>query len=130
MVSKQPTTKKIPKNHLESIIVNSSLDIYPEAVNLSTLRMLNSRMVLSNKGWFLGLGIVGIVAIANTLFSLEHDWHLLSVLTLMIGGTLLFVNVRQSVAAVIEQPKVIDRSFLFKGNRILLHVCGLQFVKK
>jgi len=76
--------------------------------------MLNSRMVLSNKGWFLGLGIVGIVAIANTLFSLEHDWHLLSVLTLMIGGTLLFVNVRQSVAAVIEQPKVIDRSFLFK----------------
>ena len=76
--------------------------------------MLNSRMVLSHKGWFLGLGIVGIVAIANTIFSLEHDWHLLSVLTLMIGGTLLFVNVRQSFAAVIEQPKVIDRSFLFK----------------
>jgi len=76
--------------------------------------MLNSRMVLSSKGWFLSLGIVGIVVIANTIFSLEHDWHLLSVITVMIGGTLLFVNVRRSFAAVIDEPKVIDRSFLFK----------------
>ncbi len=76
--------------------------------------MLNSRPVLSRKSLFLGLGIVSVVAIANTLFSLEHDWHLLSLTTLMIGGTLLFVNVRQSLATVIEQPKVIDRSFLFK----------------
>ena len=76
--------------------------------------MLNSRPVLSRKSLFLGLGIVSVVAIANTLFSLEHDWHLLSLTTLMIGGTLLFVNVRQSLATVIKQPKVIDRSFLFQ----------------
>lgn len=79
--------------------------------------MLNSRMVLSRKGLLIGFGIVSVAAIANALFSLEHDWHLLSASTLMIGGTLLFVNVRQSWATVIDQtsqPKVIDRSFLFK----------------
>jgi small GTP-binding protein len=76
--------------------------------------MLNSRMVLSRKGLFIGVGIVSVAAITNALFSLEHDWHLLSLSTLMVGGTLLFVNVRQSLAEVIEQPTVIDRSFLFK----------------
>jgi len=76
--------------------------------------MLNSRMVLSRKSWFIGLGVVSAAAIANALFSLEHDWHLLTISTLMVGGTLLFANVRQSFAAVVDQPQVIDRNFLFK----------------
>ena len=80
--------------------------------------MLNYRTVLSYKSlpkkWMLGLGIVSVAAIANTLFSLEHNWHLLSISTLMIGGTLLFVNVRKTFASVIDQPTVIDRSYLFK----------------
>ncbi|MFN7393517.1 MAG: Era-like GTP-binding protein, partial [Pseudanabaena sp.] len=76
--------------------------------------MLNLHMVLSRKNWLIGLGIVSVAAIANALFSLEHDWHLLSISTLMVGGTLLFVNVRQSFATVIEQPTITDRSFLFK----------------
>ena len=80
--------------------------------------MLNYRTVLSSKSlpkkWILGLGIVSVAAIANTLLSLEHDWHLLSISTLMIGGTLLFVNVRKSFASAIDQPTVIDRSYLFK----------------
>ncbi len=76
--------------------------------------MLNSHPVLSRKNLFLGLGIVSVLAIANTLFSLEHDWHLLSIITLMIGGTLLFVNVRQSLATVSDRPKIIDHSYLFK----------------
>ena len=76
--------------------------------------MLNSRMVLSRQGLLIGFGIVSAAAIANALFSLEHDWHLLTITTLMTGGTLLFVNLRQSLATVIDQPKVIDRSFLFK----------------
>jgi len=76
--------------------------------------MLNSRMVLSRKSWFIGLGVVSVAAIANALFSLEHDWHLLTISTLMVGGTLLFANVRQSFAAVVDQPQVIDRNFLFK----------------
>ncbi|MBD2177855.1 DUF697 domain-containing protein [Pseudanabaena sp. FACHB-1998] len=80
--------------------------------------MLNSRSVLSSKhlpkNLFLGLGVVGVAAIANALFSLEHDWHVLSLTTLMVGGTLLFSNVRQSFATVIDQPEVIDRSYLFK----------------
>jgi len=62
--------------------------------------MLNYRTVLSGK--------------SNGLFSLEHDWHLLSTTTMMIGGTLLFVNVRKSFASDLEQPKVIDRNYLFK----------------
>ncbi|MFM7887825.1 MAG: GTPase, partial [Pseudanabaena sp.] len=70
---------------------------------------------MSRKSLFVGVGIVSVAAIANALFSLEHDWHLLSISTLMVGGTLLFVNVRQSLETVIEeQPTVIDRSFLFK----------------
>jgi len=80
--------------------------------------MLNYRTVLSRKSlpkkWMLGLGVVSVAAIANGLFSMEHDWHLLSITTLMIGGTLLFVNVRKSFAAVLEQPTVIDRNYLFK----------------
>jgi small GTP-binding protein len=83
--------------------------------------MLNYRTVLSRKSlpklpkeWMLGLGIVSVVAIANGLFSLEHDWHLLSITTLMVGGTLLFVNVRQSFASVLDQPPVVDRNYLFK----------------
>ena len=76
--------------------------------------MVNSGKVLSRKSWFFGLGIVSIVALINALFSLEHDWHLLSIITLMIGGTLLFVNMRQSLATILEQPTVIDRSYLFK----------------
>ena len=76
--------------------------------------MLNSHPVLSRKNLFLGLGIVSVLAIANTLFSLEHDWHLLSIITLMVGGTLLFVNMRQSLATVIDRPKIIDHSYLFK----------------
>ena len=80
--------------------------------------MLNYRTVLSHKSlpkkWILGLGIVSVAAIANTLFSLEHDWHLLSISTLMIGGTLLFVNVRKTFASAIDQPTIIDRSYLFK----------------
>ena len=80
--------------------------------------MLNYRTVLSHKSlpkkWILGLGIVSVAAIANTLFSFEHDWHLLSISTLMIGGTLLFVNVRKTFASAIDQPTVIDRSYLFK----------------
>jgi small GTP-binding protein len=80
--------------------------------------MLNYRTVFSRKSlpkkWLLGLGVVSVAAIASSLFSLEHDWHLLSITTLMIGGTLLFVNVRQSFASVIDQPKVIDRNYLFK----------------
>ncbi len=80
--------------------------------------MLNSRKVLSSKSLpknlLLGLGIVSIAAIANALFSLEHDWHLLSITTLMIGGTLLFVNVRQSLATTLDQPTVLDRNFLVK----------------
>ncbi|MBD2188782.1 YcjF family protein [Pseudanabaena mucicola] len=76
--------------------------------------MLNSPTVLSRKKLLLGLGIIGIVAIANALFSLEHDWHLLSITTMMVGGTLLFVNVRQSFAAVLDKPIVIDRAYLFK----------------
>lgn len=71
-------------------------------------------MVLSRKGLLIGVGIISAAVIANALFSLEHDWHLLTITTLMTGGTLLFVNVRQSLATVIDQPKVIDRSFLFK----------------
>ncbi|MFM7600510.1 MAG: YcjF family protein [Pseudanabaena sp.] len=66
------------------------------------------------KKWMLGVGIVSVAAIANTLFFLEHDWHLLSISTLMIGGTLLFVNVRKSFASGLEQPTVIDRGYLFK----------------
>ncbi|WP_055077253.1 YcjF family protein [Pseudanabaena sp. 'Roaring Creek'] len=80
--------------------------------------MLNYRTVLSHKSfpkkWLLGLGIISVAAIANALFSLEHDWHLLSITTMMVGGTLLFTNVRKSFAAANEQPQVIDRSFLFK----------------
>ncbi|PZO40494.1 MAG: GTP-binding protein [Pseudanabaena frigida] len=80
--------------------------------------MLNPRTVLSSKSlpknWLLGLGIVSIAAIANTVFSLEHDWHVLTLCTLAIGGTLLLVNVRKSFAAVIDRPKVIDRNYLFK----------------
>jgi len=76
--------------------------------------MVNSGKVLSRKSWFLGLGIVSIVALMNALFSLEHDWHLLSIITLMIGGTLLFVNMRQSLATILDQSTVIDRSYLFK----------------
>jgi len=80
--------------------------------------MLNYRAGLSHKfltkKWILGLGIVSIAAIANTLFFLEHDWHLLSISTLMIGGTLLFVNVRKSFASGLEQPTVIDHVYLFK----------------
>jgi len=76
--------------------------------------MLNSPAVLSRKKLLLGLGLIGIVAIANALFSLEHDWHLLSVTTMMVGGSLLFVNVRQSFAAVLDKPTVIDRAYLFK----------------
>ncbi|WP_103668458.1 YcjF family protein [Pseudanabaena sp. BC1403] len=80
--------------------------------------MLNYRTVLSSKSLpknlLLGLGIVSVAAIANSLFALEHDWHLLSITTLMIGSTLLFVNVRRSFASGIEQPVVIDRSYLFK----------------
>lgn len=80
--------------------------------------MLNYRTVLSRKSLpknlLLGLGIVIVVAIANGLFSLEHDWHLLSITTLMIGGTLLFVNVRKSFGSGLDQPTVIDRSYLFK----------------
>ena len=80
--------------------------------------MLNSRAILARKNWFLGLGIVGIVAIASTLsgllFSLEQEWRLVSIITMMIGGTLLFVNLRKSFALAIEQPTILDRSFLFK----------------
>ena len=81
--------------------------------------MLNSRKFLSHqflsrKSLFLGLGIVSLAMIANALFSLEHDWHLLSITTLMTGGTLLFMNVRQSLATVLNQPTILDRSFLFK----------------
>ncbi|PZV18976.1 MAG: hypothetical protein DCF20_02705 [Pseudanabaena sp.] len=80
--------------------------------------MLNYRTVLSRKSLpknlLLGLGIVSVAAIANGLFSLEHDWHLLSITTLMIGGTLLFVNVRKSLALRLDQAEVIDRSYLFK----------------
>ena len=84
--------------------------------------MLNYRTVFSRKSLpksftkrlFLGLGVVGVAAIANSLFGLEHDWHLLSISTLMIGGTLLFANVRQSFASSIEQPEIIDRRYLFK----------------
>ena len=68
--------------------------------------MLNYRTVLSSKSLpkklpknlLLGLGIVSVAAFANSLFALEHDWHLLSITTMMIGGTLLFVNVRKSFA--------------------------------
>lgn len=76
--------------------------------------MLNSPTVLPRKKLLLGLGLTGIVAIANALFSLEHDWHLLSITTMMVGGSLLFVNVRQSFAAVLDKPAVIDRAYLFK----------------
>ncbi len=80
--------------------------------------MLNYRTVLSRenlpKNLLLSLGIVSVAAIANSLFSLEHDWHLLSITTLMVGGSLLFVNVRQSFTTVLKQPTVLDRSFLFK----------------
>ncbi|GBO51924.1 hypothetical protein APA_3505 [Pseudanabaena sp. lw0831] len=84
--------------------------------------MLNYRTVLSRKNLpknlpqnlLLGLGVVSVSAIANSLFALEHDWHLLSITTLMIGGTLLFANVRKSFASDLEQPAVIDRSYLFK----------------
>jgi hypothetical protein len=84
--------------------------------------MLNYRTALSSKSMpknlpknlLIGLGIVSVAAIANGLFSLEHDWHLLSTTTMMIGGTLLFVNVRKSFASDLEQPQVIDRSYLFK----------------
>ena len=83
---------------------------------------MNYRTVLSRKSLpknlpknlWLGLGIVSVAAIASSLFALEHDWHLLSITTLMIGGTLLFVNVRKSFASDLEQPTVIDRSYLFK----------------
>lgn len=80
--------------------------------------MLNSRTGLSRKGLpknlLLGLGIVSVLAISSTLFSLEHDWHLLTIITLMIGGTLLFVNVRQSFATVLERPVVVNRDFLLQ----------------
>ena len=84
--------------------------------------MLNYRTVLSYKSFFtnppkklfLGVGIISAAAIASSLFSLEHDWHLLSISTLMVGGSLLFVNVRQSLAPVLESPQVIDRRYLFK----------------
>ncbi len=80
--------------------------------------MLNSGAILARKNWFLSLGIVGIVAIAITLsgllFSLEQEWRLVSIITMMSGGTFLFVNLRKSFASVVEQPTIKDRSFLFK----------------
>jgi small GTP-binding protein len=86
--------------------------------------MLNSRQVLSRKTLFLALGVVSVMAIANTLFSLEHDWHLLSITTLAIGGTLLFVNVRQSLATVLDRPTVLDRSYLFKELQLVQQAIG------
>ncbi len=76
--------------------------------------MLNSGAILARKSWFLGLGIIGIVAIASTLFSLEQEWRLVSIITMMVGGTFLFVNLRQSFAPLVEQPTILDRSFLSK----------------
>ncbi|OIP75706.1 MAG: hypothetical protein AUK48_07000 [Oscillatoriales cyanobacterium CG2_30_44_21] len=69
-------------------------------------------MTLTSKKWLMGAGVVSVGAIASTLFSLEHDWHLFSITTLMIGGTLLFVDVRQSLAAVMARPQQINRQYL------------------
>jgi hypothetical protein len=76
--------------------------------------MLKPQMTLTSKNWLIGAGVISVVAIASTLFSLEHDWHLLSITTLMIGGTMLFANVRQSLASVIERPTELNRHYLFK----------------
>lgn len=71
-------------------------------------------MILSRKNWLLGLGIVSVAAIANNLFALEHDWHVLSLTTLAIGGTMLFTNMRRSLANTVEQPTEINRQYLYK----------------
>lgn len=74
--------------------------------------MLNFTPSWSRQKIWLGVGIAGAAAIANALFGLEHDWHLLSIMTVAAGGSLLLVNVRRSWANVIEQPQEHSRDAL------------------
>ncbi|MDX2256460.1 MAG: GTP-binding protein [Pseudanabaenaceae cyanobacterium bins.39] len=70
------------------------------------------RLLLLRPKIWLVLGAVSIVAIANSIFTLEHDWHLLSGLTIMIGGTLLYVNAKRSLTGVTVPPAKVDRHFV------------------
>ncbi len=76
--------------------------------------MLNLRPLMSRKNLLLVLVLTSGAAIANAIFSLEHDWHLLSISTLAIGGALLYSNIRKSIDANDERSQVIDRSYLQK----------------
>ncbi len=86
--------------------------------------MLNFSPFWSRQKIWLGLGIAGIAAISNALFSLEHDWHLLSILTMAAGGSLLFVNARRSWATVTKQSPEMNRDAL---ERELQRVQQLSF---
>lgn len=74
--------------------------------------MLNFSPSWSRQKIWLGLGIAGVAAIANALFGLEHDWHLLSILTMASGGAMLFANARRSWATVTKQSPEINREAL------------------
>jgi len=86
--------------------------------------MLNFSPAWSRQKIWLGLGIAGVAAIANALFSIEHDWHLLSVLTVAAGGSLLFVNAQRSWATMVKQPQELSRDAL---ERELQRVQQLSF---
>jgi uncharacterized protein len=72
--------------------------------------MLNSRAFL-----FLGLGTVAVLATGNAIATVVNDWQAISAAIALVGGALLFFNLRRSLAAHIpNEPETITRPSLLK----------------
>ena len=90
--------------------------------------MLNPRSIMSHKKLLLAVALISGAAIANSVFALEHDWHLLSISTLAIGGALLYTNLRKSIDANSERSQVIDRGYLQKQLQKLQKIMVLMSI--
>jgi uncharacterized protein len=72
--------------------------------------MLNSRAFL-----YLGLGTVAVLATGNAIATLVNDLPAIGAATVLIGGTLLFFNLRRSLSdRAANEPETIDRPSLNK----------------
>ncbi|CAN1209513.1 GTP-binding protein [Tumidithrix helvetica PCC 7403] len=72
--------------------------------------MLNSRAFL-----YLGLGTVTVLATGNAIATVVNDWQAISAAIFLVGGALLFFNLRRSVGdRVHSEPETIDRPSLQK----------------
>ncbi|MEE3717207.1 GTP-binding protein [Tumidithrix elongata RA019] len=72
--------------------------------------MLNSRAFL-----YLGLGTVVVLATGNAIATVVNDWQAISAAIFLVGGALLFFNLRRSLGdRVHSEPETIDRPGLQK----------------